>query len=464
MTRANALALSILVCMLLAMPCRGHAENAADLSCTIAGGESPTLSCPKLDALDASKDFTVKLAGAAANTTLALKYAATKTGARAKQEDCPLATATGFYSCAKRTTPGNGITLVASPPGAAPAKLDGATKTLTAKNATKPADESASDSGTPSSLPIVSYDRDVQRKLESAVAAGDADLVEGDGYRFSYTSGGKVLVVLNSQAQPLRPIPEVIDETDEIVVAVVDTKDLMQDVTVSISGCNRPPVDARVSGEPAAPQVKGAENAPLELGTPILRYLGRCAGGDSSGPTVTVKTNAASSNAASSSVQIPVNPVYRLAVGLALGADLTTTRTFGVATLPGDTIGTVTETNDRIGLASLLFFGWYPLGRDFRKVAPKYALQRLELFIALDPKSLDQSLIIGGAFNLVTGLDFLVGWRALNKTTELQPGAGLRPGSPFDGAAGSLPTAQVWSTGGLFLGFGVTNALLAKLH
>jgi hypothetical protein len=226
-------------------------------------------------------------------------------------------------------------------------------------------------------------------------------------------------------------------------------------VTISISGCNRPPIDARVFGGAPAPPPLAAEGAPpIELGDPIIRDVGKCAGGDSSGPTITVKTNVGSSSATSNSVLIPVNPVYRLTVGVALGGDFTRTQTLGVATVQGTTVATITETDDRIGLASLLFVGWYPWGRDFRKVAPKYSLQRLEFFIALNPKALDQSLVIGGAINLVTGMDFLIGW----------PGAGLSTGSPFDGPAASLPTTQVWATGGLFLGFGVTNALLAKLH
>jgi hypothetical protein len=463
MTRTNGLALVALISTLLAMASEGHAEAAPDLTCTIASGAAPTLTCADFDHLDSSKDFTVKLTGAAPNTTLALKYAATKTGPRSAQAPCPLVAATGFYSCSKRTTNGNGITLIASPPGATPVKLDDVTQTLTVTDISPTGDNSGA--GTPPKLPLVSYNKTVQQKLAGVLTKDDADLTEGDGYRFSYTSAGKVLVVLNSQAQALRPIPDVIDETDEIVVAVVDTKDFMRDVTISVSGCNRPPVDARVYGGPPAPLSLGAEEAPsIELGDPIVRDIGKCAAGDSNGPTITVKTNVGSSNATSTSVLIPVNPVYRLTVGVALGGDFTKTQTFGVATVPGTTVATITETDDRIGLTSLLFVGWYPWGRDFRKVAPKYFLQRLELFIALNPKALDQSLVIGGAINLVTGMDFLIGWRALTKETELQPGAGLSTGSPFDGPAASLPTTQVWATGGLFLGFGVTNALLAKLH
>jgi hypothetical protein len=108
--------------------------------------------------------------------------------------------------------------------------------------------------------------------------------------------------------------------------------------------------------------------------------------------------------------------------------------------------------------------GWYPFGRDFRKTDWRYVLQRAELFVALDPQALQRSLIIGGGISLVTGMDLLVGWRALTKQTELQPGAGLSVGSPFDLPASSLPTTSVWATGGLFVGVGMTNALLAKLH
>ena len=192
----------------------------------------------------------------------------------------------------------------------------------------------------------------------------------------------------------------------------------------------------------------------------MFRDIGKCAGADTGGPIITVK-NAAGTT---STVTIPVNPVYRFSVGVGLGGDLTKTSSFGVVTPQGATIASITETNDRIGLTGLLYVGFYLFGRDFRKTGWDYGWQRLVLFVGLDPQNLKQALIIGGGVNLTTGLDLLVGWRALNKVTELQSGSGLVVGGPFDLPASALPTTDVWKTGGLFFGVGITNALLAKLH
>jgi hypothetical protein len=298
---------------------------------------------------------------------------------------------------------------------------------------------------------------DAQKKLEEQLPPSVKDLAQGTGYSFSYTGPGRVLILINSIGQPLRPIPDVIDETDELWVGVVDYEANMADIALSIAGCNRPPVEARVFGT-TTPQPTSAKSEAPPVGDIVFRDFGKCAATDT-GLIVTVK-----SASATSTVTIPVNPVYRFTVGLGLGGDLTKTSSFGVVTKQGSTIATINETNNRIGLTGLLYVGWFPWGRDFRKISADYILQRVVLFAGLNPQDLKQALIIGGGVNLTTGLDVLFGWRALNKVTELQSGSGLGVGSPFDQPASSLPTAQVWKTGGFFFGVGVTNALLAKLH
>jgi len=398
--------------------------------------------CQGIQQLDASKPYALRISGIPAGTTLSVEYAATSTGPSTSTGACSFAN--NLYTCDPRQDRGNGIRLLATPSGGIPAGvLAGLSKA-------------------PQEPPLSSYDENVAAKVRRAVPSYPA-LADGSGYDFHNLSGGRALVVLNSRAEPLRPIADVIDETDEIVVVVVDKRAYMQDVTVSISGCSRPPVEARVFGANEEGDAKGARAASEnELGDALVKYVGKCVGAETGGPSVTIKTNVGALNETSSSVTIPVNPVYRLTVGIGLGADLTRTQSFGVATRPGATVPTVTVTNDRFGLSSLIFVGWYPLGRDFRKVP--YFWQRMELFVAVDPRAVDESFVAGGGINLATGLDLLVGWRALTKRAELTPGAGLAPGSPFADAASNLPTTKVWSTGGLFLGVGVTTALLAKMH
>ncbi len=453
MTRTRLVPFIVFIAAIAVISSVARAEMPTKLVCSWKASP-PSVDCPKLTDLDASHDFVIEMK--AGPSSLQVAYSERPDSPTAPTKiDCQLTEAA--YTCPKRTVTGTGIHFFV----AGVDVLNGSTKASTAEAVVTPA-------ATPT-IPLqphwAVYDSKAHNKVADALVPGQAKLADGDGYSFNYTSSGQVLIVVNALAQPLRPIPDVIDETDEIVVAVVDRRAYMSDVTLSVSGCNRPPVDVRVFGATPAPQAESVRDATdNELDAPVIKLVGRCAGADVGGPTITVKTNTGKANETSNTVTIPVNPVYRFTVGVGLGVDLTKTQAFGVATVPGATVATITETDDRIGLASLIFVGWYPWGRDFRKTAFSYALQRVEGFVALDPKAIDQSLTIGGGINLVTGMDLLVGWRALNKTIELQPGAGLRTGSNFDGPASSLPTAKVWSTGGLFVGLGITNALLAKLH
>ncbi len=443
------------------------------------------LSCDKLESLDTSKAFTVSIAKAPAGTSLKASYWDQSSSNPKESVDCKQWN--GGFACDPPQLPATGITLIA--------KANGQSRQAnTPTSPPKKLQVSDQPPANPPELPqghLSQATNEVLNKLVGVDAplslriANDKDKqkLQETGYAPRRVGSGMALIVLNAAGQPLLPIPDVIDETDQIWVAVIDWKQYMSEVTLSVAGCNRPPVEVRVYGNDAkqeaaslrygiklketsdsdaAQKVKLAEAAD-PLGVPVFQSIGKCAGADSGGPVVTVKAKPpGTQDAVSTSVSIPVNPVYRLVVGVGLGGDLTHTTSFGVTTVPGSTIATITETNDRIGLSALLWVGWYPLGRDFRKV--DYFVQRLEVFVALDPQALNQSLIVGGGINLVTGMDLLVGWRALTKRTELPAETGLMTGSPFDGPASSLPTTKVWDTGGLFFGLGITNALLAKLH
>jgi hypothetical protein len=461
------------------------ATGSAMVTCDWKTSPGKTLSCVGLERVNTAKSFTVIIKNVSPPPKTSLTVGYWKTNSERPTAPATVCNPTGatYYCDPLPADGGPGVTLTATTSGV-PSKTAVATTTGGAEPAADVttdgsaedggAADAAGDSGstTAPALGHLSLLTDLARGTLSGNAP--AALKEFKpwvgGYAYSNFGPGTAVILLNTLGQPLQPLPDAIDETDDIWIAVVDWSEYMNNVMLSVSGCSRPPVDVRVYGTGASsgtpPKDGAAPNRtppPRKLGDPVFHEIGKCAGADSGGPVVTVKAVfPGSPDPNSSSVTIPVDPVYRFVIGVGLGADFTKIHSFGVATVPGSTIANITETDDRVGLSSLLFVGFYPFGRDFRKV--DYLWQRFELFVALDPKALSQSAIIGGGFNLVTGMDLLVGWRALTRTTVLQPGTGLMVGSPFDGPTSSLPITSVWDTGSVFVGVGVTNALLAKLH
>jgi hypothetical protein len=251
------------------------------------------------------------------------------------------------------------------------------------------------------------------------------------------------------------PMLDIIDEDDDIYVVVADYESRMLGVQVGVQGCNRPPIEPRVYKPSAAPDgTKTRASEPVRF---LVRAIGKCAGAESGGPQVVI------SNGGQQKVQtIPVNPLYRFAVGVAAAYDGTGQREFGLQTLPGETVPRISQTKERLGLTSLLYISFYPVARDFRKTDALLA-QRLQLFVGLDPRKLDEHLVLGGGYELTMGLNVLVGWRVLTRQQVLSEGSGLNKGSTFDGDSRDIPTRKRWEVGGPFLGVGLSSSLLSRL-
>lgn len=265
------------------------------------------------------------------------------------------------------------------------------------------------------------------------------------------------VVFLNADGHPYYPDLDIIDENDTIYVVVVDRDIAVDDVTVEITGCDRPPL-FRVY-RPAGETISG-ETGKRQVAEPkwtwIIRPVGTCAASD--GGVSAIVNREGEARAAT----IRTNPLYNFSVGFALGYDDTTERTFGVRTAAGDTVPRIAEINDKIGLGTLFFVSFYPLPRDFQKrdfLLP----ERFKLFVALDLEDLDEHLIAGAGYELLPGFDALVGWRVLTRQIVLAEGSGLENGSRFDGPASELPTRDRWEQGRVFIGLGLTTNVLTEL-
>jgi hypothetical protein len=251
------------------------------------------------------------------------------------------------------------------------------------------------------------------------------------------------------------PMLDVIDEDDDIYVVVADYDSAMRDVNVDIQGCNRPPIEPRVFNP--QPEIPGAKSGVAEPIRFLVRPIGKCAGADSGGPQVVI-----GSGGKQRSQVIPVNPLYRFAVGVAAAYDATQQREFRLQTLPGETVPRVAQNSETLGLTSLLYISFYPSARDFRKTEALLP-QRLQLFVGLDPRKLDEHLVLGVGYELTMGFNALFGWRVLTRQRVLAEGSGLRNGSTFDGDSRDLPTRERWEVGGAFIGVGMSSSLLSRL-
>jgi hypothetical protein len=283
---------------------------------------------------------------------------------------------------------------------------------------------------------------------------------QADRVRAAYydRSGDAAVLFFNTSGEPLAPLPDVLDENDDIHVAVIDFADKFDNFSLSLEGCERVPVLPRVyrGGDPAAYQATSADA--LKLGG-IYRSFGKCAGGGDAPRLVFRKGRGAT--ATTSSFAIHVNPLYRFAVGVALGFDATQVRSFDLRRAPGDTVGRVVETKDALGLSSLVYVSLYLSPRDFRK-RDTLLWERTQLFVGLDPRDLGEHLVVGAGYELAVGLNALVGWRVLTRQRVLAEGSGLRPGDTFDGA--EPPTRERWEVGGPFVGVGLSTDLLNRLR
>jgi hypothetical protein len=269
-------------------------------------------------------------------------------------------------------------------------------------------------------------------------------------------SGDVAVLFLDAAGDPFYPMLDVIDEDDDIYVVLVDYNDRLANSHVNIQGCHRPPAEPRVFGiVPPEVSTRGLADRPAGF---IVRAVGKCAGGEDTAPQAVINYRDKTK-----SVAIPVNPLYRFAVGVAAAFDTTQQRDFSLNTLPGETVPRVTQTHEHIGLSSLLYISFYPAARDFRKT-DWLLWQRTQLFVGLDPRALDKHLVVGLGYELTMGLNLLAGWRVATSQKVLREGSGLTSGSKFDGDARDLPTRNRWETGGAFLGVGLSSSLLSRFR
>lgn len=275
-----------------------------------------------------------------------------------------------------------------------------------------------------------------------------------------YSQSTDVAVVfVDADNTPFFPIPETIDEDDDIYVAVADYADRLDGVKVSIQGCNRTPIEPRIYGSgiaAAAAQVRSNEKQARKISV-IIRAFGKCAGSSSGGPQVLID-RAGKQNLTT----VPVNPLYRLSVGIAFGYDFTRTSTFAVRAPAGSSLTRVAESKDVVGVVPMVYVGFYPWARDFRK-QDLFELQRAQLFVGMDTKNFMDNVVIGAGYELTMGLNLMAGWRVLRKKAVLAEGSDLRVGSVFDGTTESLPTREKWDFGSAFVGFGLSSDLFARL-
>lgn len=272
-----------------------------------------------------------------------------------------------------------------------------------------------------------------------------------------YDRAGDIAVLFfDADGHPYFPMPDTIDEDDDVYVIVMDTPERMAKVSLRSEGCKRPPVEARVAGRDLA-RLKAKETT---LRTPfIVRALGKCAGSDTGGPQLTFSRE----GGVPQKQIIPINSLYHLAIGVAAAYDNTRQRDFALNTLPGETVPRVAQFREPIGLTSLTYISYYPIARDFRKKDFILA-QRAQLFIGLDPRAFDKHLVAGVGYELTAGLNLLLGWRLVTKQKILEEGSGLTPGALYDGKPKALPTRERWEFGGWFIGAGLSSSLLARLR
>jgi hypothetical protein len=275
-----------------------------------------------------------------------------------------------------------------------------------------------------------------------------------------YSQRNDVAVVfVDADNAPFFPIPDTIDEDDDIYVAVVDYVDRLDGAKVSIQRCNRTPIEPRIYGSgvaAAAAQVRSNGEQARKVGV-VIRAFGKCAGSSSGGPQVLID-RAGKQNLTT----VPINPLYRLSVGIAFGYDFTRTSTFAVRAPAGSSITRVSESKDVVGVVPMVYVGFYPWARDFRK-RDFFELQRAQLFVGMDTESFMDNIVVGAGYELTMGLNLMAGWRVLRKKAVLAEGSDLRVGSVFDGTTDSLPTRDKWDFGSAFVGFGLSSDLFARL-
>jgi hypothetical protein len=271
-----------------------------------------------------------------------------------------------------------------------------------------------------------------------------------------YNRGDDVAVLfLDGDGTSYYPMLDVIDEDDDVYVVVVDYASRLGGIRIGVTGCNRPPSEPRVYGEKPDGGARVKPDEPLQF---VVRAIGKCAGSDSGGPQVSITRGEKVAV-----ITIPVNPLYRFALGVALAYDGTDQREFLLNTLPGETVPRIAQVSEPIGLSSLVHVSFYPSARDFRKTQA-LLWQRTQLFVGLDPRALDKHLVVGVGYELTMGLNALLGWRLITRQQVLGEGSGLRPGMAFDGDARDLPTRERWEVGGVFAGVGLSSSLLSRLR
>jgi hypothetical protein len=273
------------------------------------------------------------------------------------------------------------------------------------------------------------------------------------------------VIFLDADATPYFPMLDVIDENDDIYVAFVDTEARLASAEISVQGCDRTPSLPRFYGSIPPSSLLGrqagggtkpkAEEDRLQV---VVRAVGRCAGADTGGPQVTIRTASGQSH----SIAIPVNPLYRFAIGLGVGVDFTMNRSFDVRTANGETAPSITETRDMEGITTQLLFSMYFVPRDFRKKDVFW--QKMQLFLGLEPNSLKNSLTVGLGYELGQGINLLAGWRALVKQPVLAEGSGLAVGSFFSGTKDTIPTRDRWEIGLPFVGLGLSTDILSRIR
>ena len=263
----------------------------------------------------------------------------------------------------------------------------------------------------------------------------------------------RVVLFLDADLKPHFPIPSEIDERDNVTIAIVDQEAQVASLKgLTVKGCEEVPTTPRVWDGRAEAETT-SDDGPRYAHR--LLFVGRC----SSDTPVEVEVEGDSSK----EFKYRTNPVYALAIGVAYGFDGTTQRSLQLQTQPGNTVPSIVEEQSQIGLTPLLFLSWYPFGRDFEKRGLLGLYERFQIFVGLDASDFDAGLVVGGGFELLKGLDVLVGWRALQRVEVLNGGSGLALGDTFDGGRDALPTSREWKTGGVVIAFGLSSHLLGEL-
>jgi hypothetical protein len=275
-----------------------------------------------------------------------------------------------------------------------------------------------------------------------------------------YSRAADIAVLFfDADGEPYYPMLDVIDEDDDIYVVVADFQERLSGLKFSVQGCKRPPVEPRVYGElTIAGRATGSSaipaTSPMRF---VARAVGKCAATETDIQVLFER------NGTQRLRTIPVNALYRFSIGIAAAYDTTEERAYSLRTLPGEGVPRIAQVDEPLGLTSLIHISFYPSPRDFRKTNPLLG-QRIQFFVGLDPRKLDEHLVVGAGYELAMGLNVLLGWRALTRQSVLAEGSGVAPGSLFDGSMGDLPTRKRWETGGVFFGVGLNSSLLARLR